>query len=160
MKEARWVISLLFTLVFFHKENGFQSRKGQKKYQRTLESKISKGKRNFQLPLRRAQQRVQIMIQTSTFQVNNKTYIPCIWQLKQLSCDLIMGGPSVTDENGGGCYWWSFIKWGRTESRRVPFPSTGQEEASLYSLEKLQKLIIILMACPCDSWPVVSDYSP
>ena len=30
MKEARQVISLLFTLVFFHKENGFQTRKGQR----------------------------------------------------------------------------------------------------------------------------------
>ena len=70
-----------------------------------------------------------------------------------------MGGPSVTDENGGGCYWWSFIKWGRTESRRVPSFHRA-EEASLYSLEKLQKLIIILMVYPCDSRSVVSDYSP
>lgn len=33
------------------------------------------------------------------------------------SCDHIMDGLSVTDENGGGCHEWSFVKRGRMDSR-------------------------------------------
>lgn len=48
-----------------------------------------------------------------------------------------MDSLSVTDANDGGCYGWSFIKWGRTESRKDVPSFHRAKEASLYSLEKL-----------------------